>query len=107
GNGADQILNPDGAEPAEGEQAKPTVPCRESGCPTPESYDAEELTRLLGVLKDEFPNEENVILVPEGRIEYEVLVRTMDATREDSSRTGEDSKARLLFPFVVIAGGAE
>ena len=110
GNGADAVLKPEGsAEPEalpEGEAPPPTIPCKEAGCPTPESYDVGELTRLLGLLKDEFPNDENVILVPESRILYDVLVQTMDATREDP-KTKVDGKPRLLFPYVIIAGGAE
>jgi hypothetical protein len=109
--GADAVLNPGApadAAPVEGEAADkgPTVPCKESGCPTAESYDLTELRRYLNMIKDEYPTDENVILVPEPRIQYEVLVVTMDATREDPNRK-EGGKARLLFPFVVIAGGAE
>lgn len=82
----------------------PTIPCVEAGCPTPDAYDVKELTRLLGLVKDEFPDEENVIMVPESRISYEVIVRTMDATREDVG-TKVEGKPRELFPYVVIAGG--
>jgi len=98
--GAEAVL------PAEGGDEGPTVPCVETGCPTPDSYDTKELTRLLGLIKDEFPDDQNVILVPESRIQYEVLVRTMDATREDPS-TKKDGKPRELFPYVVIAGGVQ
>lgn len=112
--GADAVLNPGGEEeeaPAaaaegEGEEQEPTVPCKEEGCPTAESYDTVELKRYLNMIKDEYPNEENVILVPEARIPYEVLIITMDATREDPEKM-VDGAARLLFPYVVIAGGAE
>jgi hypothetical protein len=114
--GAAAVLNPEGppvegAPPAvpaegEGEEKGPTIPCLEEGCPTPQSYDYKELVRLLGVVKDEYSDEENVILVPESRIPYEVLVLTMDSTREDPN-TMVDGAPRLLFPFVVIAGGAE
>lgn len=91
---------------AEGEDAGPTVPCTRPGCPTPDSYDTKELTRLLNQIKDRYEDEENVIIVPESEIAYEVLVLTMDATREDAD-TKVDGKARLLFPYVVIAGGAQ
>ena len=98
--GADAVLG----KPAEGEERGPTVPCTKPGCPTPDTYDMKELTRILGTIKDRWSDEENVILVPEGDIPYEVLVMTMDSTREDPTTT-EDGKARLLFPNVVIAGG--
>lgn len=90
----------------EGEDPGPNVPCKQLGCPTPEAYDTKELTRLLGELKDRWPDEENVILVPESDVEYEVLILTMDAARNDPTNTS-GGKARDLFPYVVIAGGAE
>jgi biopolymer transport protein ExbD len=83
----------------------PTIPCKESGCPTAESYDIKELRKLLGEIKDEYEDEENVILVPESKINYEVLVMTMDGSRDDPDNK-VDGKARVLFPFVIIAGGA-
>jgi hypothetical protein len=90
----------------EGEDDGPTVPCTKPGCPSPDTYDRDELTRLLGQIKDRFPDEENVILVPESEIPYEVLIITMDTTRDDP-KTKVDGKVRLLFPYVVIAGGAQ
>ncbi len=109
--GADQIINPEGAEappPAEGEERPPTIPCKSGGtCTSPDDYDYAELTRLLGLIKDEYPDEENVILLPESRIPYEVIVRVMDATREDRENKDASGKPRLLFPYVVIAGGTE
>lgn len=99
----------EGAEAAseEGEEAEPTVPCSERPCSGPESYDYKELTRMIGLIKDEYPDDENVILVPESTIPYEVIVGTMDSAREDRENKGDDGKARELFPFVVIAGGAQ
>ena len=110
--GADAVLKPEGgdapaAPPAEGEEAEPTVPCTDDGqCATPEDYDYVELTRLLAKIKDEYPDDENVILVPESDIMYEVIVRTMDASRDDLENPNPDGTRRSLFPFVVIAGGA-
>lgn len=101
-----QILGAQAVLESRGEGDKPgyPVPCTRPGCPTADSYDTKELTRLLGEIKDRFEDEENVILVPEATVEYEVLVLTMDATREDLSNT-TGGKPRLLFPYVVIAGG--
>lgn len=94
----------------EGEGA--TVPCLRDGCPGAEAYDVKRLTQMLGQIKDEFPNEENIILIPSSNVPYEVLIATMDATREDTEtkvrvegREGEVS--RPLFPYVVIAGGVQ
>lgn len=90
----------EGAE--EGDGTEPTVPCTQRPCDGVESYNVGELTRLLGLIKDEYPDDSNVILVPESRINYEILVATMDASRDDKENEG-----RELFPFVVIAGGAK
>jgi biopolymer transport protein ExbD len=93
----------------------PTVPCRQSGCPGIESYDFEALTALLSTIKDEYSHEENVILVPESHIRYDIIIMTMDATREDPSQkvqyTDDQSQTSMrskeLFPYVVIAGGGQ
>lgn len=94
----------------EGEGA--TIPCLRDGCPGADAYDVKRLTEMLGQIKDEFPKEENVIIIPEGRVPYEVLVATMDASREDpdtkvrvEGREGDVPKP--LFPYVVIAGGVQ
>jgi biopolymer transport protein ExbD len=108
--GADAILHPEGApEVAEGETRPPTIPCDSGGvCTSVEDYNWIKLTAKLNLIKDEYPDEEdaNVILVPDNHINYEVIVQTMDASRDDPTKPGGDGKARLLFPNVVIAGGA-
>jgi hypothetical protein len=101
--GNDAVLKSDSEE---GEDPGPTVPCTKPGCPSVDSYNAKELTRLLGQIKDRWADEENVVLVPEDDISYEVLVATMDASRDDPE-TKVDGKVRLLFPYVVIAGGMQ
>ncbi|MBX2800300.1 MAG: biopolymer transporter ExbD [Myxococcales bacterium] len=90
----------------EGEDKGLRIPCAQSNCPTPDTYDTKELRSLLVDLKEAWPEEENVILVPTSQVPYEVLVLTMDATRNDPETT-EDGKPRDLFPFVVIAGGVQ
>ena len=107
--GADHVLYPDGGAPAvaEGEQRPPTVPCKSGAiCTSVEDYDWPELTRLLAKIKKEYPDDQNVILVPDSRIHYEVLVATMDASRQDKENQNAEGQATDLFPYVVIAGGA-
>ena len=104
--GADAVLYPEGApEVAEGETRPPTVPCMSGGvCNSVEDYNWAKLTDELVKVKNEYPDEEdaNVILVPDNHIKYEVIVKTMDSSRGTKS---EDNDG-LLFPNVVIAGGA-
>ena len=106
----------------EGEEKGPTIKCLTPNCSysakknggdgPAEAYDVTALRDLLVQVKDEYPDEQNVILVPEPDIPYEVLVLTMDSTREDpegGSSEGADAQCegRCLFPFVVIAGGVQ
>jgi hypothetical protein len=114
------LKNEGGGE--EGEEKGPTIPCKTPDCTysrddggAEEAYDIDELRRLLSEIKDEYEDEQNVILVPEPDIPYEVLVLTMDGTREDpngaagpeSEDTEGQCNGRCLFPFVVIAGGVQ
>ncbi len=106
-SGADMVLYPDGRPAfAEGEERPPTIPCKNGTCNSVEDYDWAELTAKLNLIKDEYPDNQNVILVPDNSIKYELVVRTMDAAREDPARKTE-AGPRELFPFVVIAGGAK
>ena len=104
--GADAILNPGGAPPGPTEERPPTLPCKGGACTNMDSYDWKELTRLLSLIKDEYPDDQNVILVPDSNVRYEVIVKTMDTSRDDPDNKGSDGKSRELFPFVVLAGGA-
>jgi len=86
--------NSDGI-PAGGEGL--ALPC--GGDCGPDDYDYAGLTAALTVVKHAHPHAENLILVPSSRAPYEVIIGAMDAARADG--------ARALFPYVVIAGGAE
>ena len=105
--GADKVLYPDGApEVEEGAEKPPTVPCKSGGtCTSVDDYDWDDLTAKLGLIKDQYPDDQNVILVPDNNMRYEILVKAMDVARDDPNTT-VDEKARELFPFVIIAGGA-
>ncbi len=85
---------------AQAVEREPTVPLDGEG-----NYAFEKLTDLLVKVKAEYPDEQNVILIPESEIKYETIVHTMDASRDHMPEGGE--KRELLFPFVVIAGGAQ
>lgn len=104
----------------EGEEKGATIECvtpdcsfdRAAGESAEQAYDVRALRDLLGRIKDDKPEEKNVILVPESDLPYEVLVMAMDATREDPDAGGTSDgdvgcNGRCLFPFVVIAGGVQ
>ena len=111
--------HPELSSAGEGEDGV-VIPClvedcafdRASGEGAASAYDVRELRDVLGRIKDDRPDEETVMLVPDATLPYEVLVLAMDATREDpdagdAEGSNEACNGRCLFPMVVIAGGVE
>jgi biopolymer transport protein ExbD len=85
---------------AQATEREPTIPVNAEG-----EYAYEKLTLLLVKVKAEYPDEQNVILIPESEIKYETIIHTMDASRDHLPEGAE--KDELVFPYVVIAGGAQ
>ena len=76
-------------EGAEGDQAAKQ--------PTPAScYDYNRLTVEMIKVKNQFPKETKVIIYAQPDVPYEILVRVMDATRQDS-------EGRALFYDVILS----
>jgi biopolymer transport protein ExbD len=102
--GADALLVKEGVgvDPS-GRPIQPTLPCRGGACSQVDDYDWQGLQRLLGRIKDEHPSADRVVLIPDVRVRYEVLVRAMDMSRE---LPVEGQGMRPLFPEVVLAPGA-
>src|SRR5262245_23024879 len=65
----------------------PTIPKRADG-----SYDFPALARKLRAIKTAFPKTEAVYIAADDNVPYEVIVKTLDASREDAQG--------LLFPAV-------
>jgi biopolymer transport protein TolR len=78
-------------EPGNPGQGGPTIPIKGDG-----SYDYDRLNAKMIEIKGEFPSESKVILTAEANTEYDVLVSTMDATRETKDH-------KLLFNDVTLA----
>jgi biopolymer transport protein ExbD len=80
-------------------QSEPSAAAPGQGAPTvPKKgpdYDYPALTEKMKEIKTAFPGESKVIIAGEAETSYEVLVETMDATRE----TGDK---KLLFPDVTL-----
>lgn len=90
----------------EGEQKGPTIPlltadpiCREAASanvpPPVKCYDYDRLSREMVKIKDQFPQETKIIIYAQPDVPYEVLVKVMDATR--------DQGGRALFYDVVLS----
>jgi hypothetical protein len=79
------------------------LPCRaDDWCTDADDYDWAELTAVLARVKDVHPAVQDLLLVPEASVRYEILIRAMDASREDTSSL-VDGRPRRLFPSVTIA----
>ena len=114
--GADAVLEPDGALDWGAEEPQPMVPCLSGEvCTGLDDYDWAELSRLLGQVKDEYPDDLRVIVVPESDIPYEVIVRVLDYARwaphlpmdaEQGAWEYWKSVRHELFPQSILAGGA-
>ena len=84
----------EGAEaPAPGE-AQPTIPRLPDG-----KFNYKELTQLMQTIKNKRPKETKIIINLEKTVLYDVVVHTMDATRETPDH------ARILFPDVALSAG--
>ncbi len=113
--GADAVLHPEG-ELDSADPDAPMIPCSgDAPCAGADSYDWTELTRVLGVIKDEYPDDTQVILVPEREVTHEVIVRALDHARwapelpldaEQGAWEYWKSVRRELFPESILAGGA-
>jgi len=91
----------------EGVTPPPTIPCKSGGsCRNVNDYDWELLNKQLLMIKkssdEQNRGSENVILVPDSTIRYEIIIKMMDTARYDLNDKKFD-----LFPNVVIAGGAQ
>lgn len=76
-------------------------------------YAWDELTKCVSRVKKQFPDEEDVIVTADPLIQYEHVVKAMDAVRSDQTAAckkckDDDVECRdkcLLFPRVLISAG--
>ncbi len=81
-------------------KGEPTIPKKPNG-----EYDYEALNEKLWEIKQKFPDEWDVIIMPEDQIEYQVIIKTMDASREKWIEENGRRIKKYLFPNVAIAAG--
>ncbi len=95
--GAGGVLGADAAGAAQ--ERPPTIPLAPGG-----GYDYPALTRQLRTIKDRFPKETQLILSADGDVPYDVLVKTMDACREELVKSADGStERRPLFYDVSLS----
>ncbi len=89
--GSDAGQAPDAARP-------PTIPLRDG------RYDYGALTQQMQRIKEQFPDESQVILSADPDVVYDVLIQTMDACREISVKAADGkSERRPLFFDVSLS----
>lgn len=64
------------------------------------AYDLVALTAAVEKVKLDFPGSDTVMIVPDEKTTYELIIKVMDATRE---RKESNDKRLRLFPKVVVA----
>jgi biopolymer transport protein ExbD len=65
--------------------------------PPPCAYNFDRLRECVERIKDEYPDERQIIISGENRVDYDVLIQSMDATR--------GSPETPHFPDVVLSSG--
>jgi len=66
------------------------------------SYDYLTLSDKLLDIKNKYPDEWSLIIIPEATTRFEDIVSTMDASRE---RLSKGEGRRVMFPNIVLGGG--
>lgn len=79
---------------------EPTIPKKPDG-----EYDYQALNDKLWEIKQNYPNEWTTIILPEDQIEYQVIIKTMDAAREKWIEENGKKIKKYLFPNIAIAAG--
>jgi biopolymer transport protein ExbD len=65
--------------------------------------DVDALTAHLLAIKQNYPKSDTMILTPEAGVNYDVMVRAMDAARETQIQLSGTQRLVALFPTVVVS----
>jgi len=85
------IVREAGFEIANGNSVEAAIPKKDG------EYDMEMLTRMLLRLKTQFPEKEDATVLMEPDIEYDYLIRIMDAVRgTELKKEGDDAKEAVV-----------
>ncbi len=67
-----------------------------------DEYNFEKLSKLLLEIKQQFPEQEDIILLSQAQTRYDVLIHAMDAVREIRLEQNGQRQLFSLFPNVSI-----
>ena len=92
------IVRKEGLEIANGSSVVAAIPKRD------DQYDIQMLHKMLMRLKDRYPEKQDAAVLMEPHIEYDYLIRIMDAVRgaEVPAEGHEEVKKIVLFPSISI-----
>jgi biopolymer transport protein ExbD len=92
------IVRKAGLEIANGSSVEAAIPKKEG------QYDMEMLSKMLIRLKAQYPEKEDATVLMEPDIEYDYLIRIMDAVRgtEQQLEGSEEPQQIVLFPEISI-----
>jgi biopolymer transport protein ExbD len=68
------------------------------------AYNFNELNQILYRIKQDYPREDTIFLMPEPFIKYEIVVQTMDVARILIEKQNGKKKITNLFSNAIIAG---
>lgn len=84
----------------EGAMPKYIIPKRPDGL-----WDMDCLQKNLIRIKEAYPDQFSIILLPEGDIDYQTIIDVMDIAREYKVTENGKKITRIMFPSPVLAGG--
>lgn len=102
---ANQLMLPDEMKPYEasfeGKLMEKSIDGKKVKVPT---VDAQAINDHLWKIKNDFRKSKSLILVPEPKVKYALLVEAMDASRERRMKVDDKDVFPQLFPAVVVSG---
>ena len=93
-----------------------SLPCKSGTCGGVDDYSWDAFNDILGSIKDEYPYERTVIVVPDAGVSIEVLAKAIDYSRwapmlpfgsDESTWHRWQTNRKSLFDTPVVAGGAQ
>ncbi len=94
------VLNVSGEQAEEGQKPKTIIEKMPNG-----EFDFDKLVEVMVRIKEAYPGQFSVILLPEQTIQYDVIIKIMDLARKYKKKlpNGEEQD-ELLFPNPILAG---
>lgn len=94
------VLNVSGEQAEEGEKPQTIIEKMPNG-----EFDFDKLVEVMVRIKEAYPGQFSVILLPEQTIQYDVIIKIMDLARKYKKKNEMGNEVEeLLFPNPILAG---